>query len=187
MAGTKLPSKNYFLATVHRPGNTDDPEKLRRIFNVLAELSWEAPVLVPLHPRTRETLKELASELGPALSRLQIIEPVGYFDMLWLEKHARAILTDSGGIQKEAYWLGVPCITLRDETEWHETVAAGANILAGTNPELILQAAKTPPVAVWQTQAFGDGHAAQRIISILLGTGPCGTRLTRGEASIHES
>ena len=112
--------QQYYLATVHRPANTDQPEPLRAIFEAFAAL--DKPVIVPAHPRLRKAQERYG--LVPA-SNVRVIPPVGYLDMLALTAHARAVLTDSGGLQKEAYVLGVPCITMRDETEWIETVAVG--------------------------------------------------------------
>jgi len=125
----------YLLATVHRAENTDDPERLA---GILAAFGQVRETLVwPVHPRTRLKLQELNWQ--PA-GHVKLIEPLGYLNMAQLEKHARIILTDSGGIQKEACWLGVPCITLRDETEWVETVQSGWNILAGSEKKAILDA-----------------------------------------------
>lgn len=125
----------YYLATVHRAENTDDPARLARVLAALGAL--DRPVIFPVHPRTRLAIKAAGLELPPAV---RPIDPVGYLDMARLERGARAILTDSGGVQKEAYWLGVPCVTLREETEWVETVAAGWNVLAGTDTARIVAA-----------------------------------------------
>ncbi len=157
-----VPPGGYLLLTVHRAGNTDDPERLGRIvaaLNALAE-----PVLFPCHPRTRKALARFGLTLGAHVRRMQ---PASYLQMIALERNARLVLTDSGGVQKEAYWLGVPCLTLREETEWVETVAAGWNRLVGADPAAIAAAvadfrpAGTPP------PHFGDGHAAERIAAIL--------------------
>ena len=152
----------YALATVHRAANTDDPKRLRAILDGLGALS--EPVVLPLHPRTRSVV---AAEGIRVADGVRIIDPVGYHDMLALEQGARVILTDSGGVQKEAYFLRVPCVTLRDETEWPETLAGGWNELAGADPARILAAAQrarpsTPPKAV-----FGDGHAAEKMVAAL--------------------
>jgi UDP-N-acetylglucosamine 2-epimerase len=121
-------------------------------------------VLFPVHPRTRKAIETLNHLPAP---HVRLIDPVGYLDMVMLERSARVILTDSGGVQKEAYWLGVPCVTLRDETEWVETVEAGWNILAGTDIERILEAVRsiTPPCA--RHVLYGDGEAAQRCVALL--------------------
>jgi UDP-GlcNAc3NAcA epimerase len=122
-----LAPRSYVLATVHRAENTDDEARLRAIFRGLGQASRRCPVVLPLHPRTRRALKRLGIR-GP--DSLRVIEPVGFLDMMMLEKNARLIATDSGGVQKEAYFHRVPCVTLREETEWVELVAAGANRLA---------------------------------------------------------
>lgn len=114
----------YVLATVHRAENTDDPKRMKRVVELLNRVSEMIPVVLPLHPRTRKRLSELQLETS---ERVQLINPVSYCQMLLLEENARFIMTDSGGIQKEAFWLDVPCFTLRTETEWVETVAAGKN------------------------------------------------------------
>ena len=113
----------YYLVTLHRAENTDDPKRLKSILKALNEIGKDDPVVLPLHPRTKKMMK--IYNLSPDIHRIKPIDPVSYLNMLTLEKHARAILTDSGGVQKEAYWLKVPCLTLRDETEWVETVKNG--------------------------------------------------------------
>jgi UDP-GlcNAc3NAcA epimerase len=157
---------------MHRAANTDDPEQLRNICTALDELAKELPVVVSIHPRTRNALMKLEAQSGVAVSRLRLFDPLGYFDMLSLMRHARAILTDSGGVQKEAYWLGVPCITLRDETEWTETVAVGANTLAGADPARIIRAASEQESSAQRPASarpavYGDGHAAERILRVV--------------------
>lgn len=128
----------YYLATVHRAHNTDDPARLRDIFEGLGQL--EAPVLLPLHPRTRARLGSLCLP-----SNVELREPASYLAMLTLTRHARGVLTDSGGLQKEAYWLETPCVTLREETEWVETLHHGWNRLAGADAAALVAAATTPP------------------------------------------
>ncbi len=155
----------YYLATVHRAENADDPENLRRIFGAFGQL--DLPVVVPLHPRTAKRVAEDA--LRPARN-VWVIEPQGYLDMLVLQGCAACILTDSGGMQKEAYYLGVPCVTMRKETEWVETIAAGWNTLAGTDPARIVVAARsriTPDAP--KPDLYGNGRAAERIVEILSG------------------
>jgi UDP-GlcNAc3NAcA epimerase len=158
-----LTAKGYLLATVHRAENTDDPARLRGIlaaFEALAE-----PLVFPAHPRTRKLLAGMGYA-PPAHVRL--IDPVGYPDMVALEEGARIILTDSGGIQKEAYWLGVPCVTLRDETEWVETVAAGWNTLAGADAGRIVAAARALAAPAERPPLYGgDGRAGQRVAQII--------------------
>jgi UDP-N-acetylglucosamine 2-epimerase len=159
-----LPGK-YLLATLHRPYNTDDPEKLAAILKAFRECG--ETVIFPVHPRTRSRIAEFnllnsASETG----KLKLIEPVSYLDMLILENHARLILTDSGGIQKEAYFFGVPCLTLRPETEWVETIEAGWNLLVKTTPDCILAGLQHHfPLGRQRPEIFGDGHSAERIVA----------------------
>jgi UDP-N-acetylglucosamine 2-epimerase len=133
----KLRPKEYLLATVHRAENTDQPENLNNIVNAFVELTKSGQTVVfPVHPRTRNRLDTFGMNDH---SNLLMIDPISYLDMLILEKHARVILTDSGGVQKEAYWLQVPCVTLRNETEWVETVERGWNVLVGTDTEKIFR------------------------------------------------
>jgi UDP-GlcNAc3NAcA epimerase len=153
----------YSLLTLHRAENTDDPNRLRSIISALHELGQ--PVIFPLHPRTRAKLKEHGIDIGGRL--LRMIEPVGYFDMLALELNASRIFTDSGGVQKEAYMAKVPCITLRDETEWVETVDAKWNILVGADPEAIKAAFDLHWLGTGYPALFGDGNAAQKIVRII--------------------
>lgn len=162
-----LKPKTYALATVHRAGNTDDPARLRAIMDALARL--RLPVVFPVHPRTRKIIENLGIMLS---DNVHAIEPVGYLDMLMLEANADAILTDSGGVQKEAYWLGVRCITLRDETEWVETVAAGWNRLVGADPLAIIDAVNTWQPNTERKRIYGDGSAAQKICQFLTGSPP---------------
>ncbi len=166
-AGGRNPQ--YYLATLHRAENTDDPQKLKSIFKALHEIGKEIPVILPLHPRTRKMLS--LHHLSKETRKVRIIQPVSYLNMLMLEKNARAILTDSGGVQKEAYWLGVPCITLREETEWIETVKSGWNILAGAETERIIKGVQqTMKKTLLQRKqnAFGDGKASEKIVDFLI-------------------
>jgi UDP-GlcNAc3NAcA epimerase len=158
----RLGKGQYALVTVHRAGNTDDRRRLDHITKALDKVAEQ--VVFPVHPRTRTALNQLAWEPP---SHVQLIEPVSYFDMLTLEANARLIATDSGGVQREAYYLGIPCLTLRDETEWVATVAAGWNRLVGIREEIILNAWRefAPPVS--RPQIYGDGHAAERLAEIL--------------------
>jgi UDP-GlcNAc3NAcA epimerase len=166
----------YGVVTIHRANNTDEPERLAALtqtLNLVAERGL--PLVFPMHPRTAARLRERAAwSPGPLV---RIIEPLGYLDMLALVAGASIVLTDSGGLQKEAFFLGRPCVTLRDETEWAETVQWGGNILTGAKPEAILAA-----IQRWESRraegpldfsvairaAFGDGHAAERIVTALL-------------------
>lgn len=155
-----IPEK-YYLATVHRAENTDYPEILTRILMAFSRANL--PVVFPIHPRTR---KMISGSLKVP-SHVRLIDPVGYLEMLNLTKNATKVLTDSGGLQKEAYFLGVPCITLRNETEWTETQNNQWNILAGTDPEKIIHGLNVSPPSEPDRNEFGDGHAAEKIIRCL--------------------
>ena len=162
-----LAPKKYLLATVHRPYNTDLPKNLRNILEAFRAAG--ETVVFPAHPRTRAKIEEFGTKyVQTAASNLILIPPVGYLDMLVLAQNARMILTDSGGLQKEAYFYKVPCLTLRPETEWVETVAAGWNRLVGAEKEGIIEAIHSfkPPAGEPQ-QLFGDGRAAERIAEVL--------------------
>jgi UDP-GlcNAc3NAcA epimerase len=156
----------YLLLTIHRAENVDDE---RRLAAVLALLDLDRPVIFPVHPRTREALSRAGVEL-PA--NVRPIEPVGYLAMIALERHAAAIATDSGGVQKEAYLAGVPCATLRDETEWVETVAAGWNRVVGLAPgalRAVIDDTAFMDRSRQRPELFGDGMAAARIVTALEG------------------
>ena len=157
-----LAAKKYLLVTVHRAENTDNHERLENILAALNALS--ETVVFPVHPRTRLVIEKLDYALQ---DHVLLSEPVSYLDMVQLEKSARMILTDSGGIQKEAYWLSVPCITLREETEWTETVDAGWNRLVGADTELIKSAVQDWIPTGKRPNIYGDGHAAENICRIL--------------------
>ncbi|MBI3029547.1 MAG: UDP-N-acetylglucosamine 2-epimerase (non-hydrolyzing) [Candidatus Rokubacteria bacterium] len=172
-----LEPRRYGVVTIHRAENTDDEKRLRKVLSALNEIAATAARLVfPLHPRTAKVLQSRFPAWSPH-PRLQLIPPAGYLDTLSLVGHARMLLTDSGGLQKEAFFLGCPCITLREETEWVETLQGGGNILAGIEPEAIRAA-----VSAWEARApagqadfsaaaaaaFGDGHAADRIRDAVL-------------------
>jgi UDP-N-acetylglucosamine 2-epimerase len=155
-----LSPKEYYLATVHRAENTDDPKRLKSIMDALYDIE---KVVFPCHPRTEKLLRErnLWSTLN---EKVKVIKPVGYLDMLLLENNAQKILTDSGGVQKEGYMLKVPCITMRDETEWVETVEDGWNVLAGANKEAIVEMALEFEPASEQREMFGKGDASIKIV-----------------------
>ena len=161
----KLKPKCYALATVHRAENTDAPDRFRNIIEALDLISKETRVIFPVHPRTKKYLRN--SELKPQDLKFTIIDPVPYLDMLLLEKHARVILTDSGGVQKEACWFKVPCVTLRDETEWIETVTSGWNTVVGTNPDLIKKAVEEAHSERDIRNFYGDGNASTSIANII--------------------
>lgn len=163
----ELDPRKYLLITLHRAENTDDPQRLKSIVSAFNELSVSA--VLPMHPRTRNRLKQM--ELSIRNPLVKVIEPVGYLDMLQLEANAMKILTDSGGVQKEAFFLQVPVITLRDETEWVETVEQGANCLTGANKAAILEAVERFEVDYTRVSSvFGDGRAAERIVDHLMRT-----------------
>jgi UDP-GlcNAc3NAcA epimerase len=162
-----LQPQGYALCTLHRQENTDDPERLSSILAALRAIARELPVVLPLHPRTRSKLAE--QNATAALAGLRVAEPIPYLEMQRLQMSARVILTDSGGMQKEAYFHEVPCITLRDETEWAETVERGWNQLAGAEVERILPAFRDRPRgrAVSNCPLYGDGAAAHKILDAL--------------------
>ena len=165
-----LSPKGYVLATIHRAENTDHPERLNNIIAALVELSKELPVVLPLHPRTRKILESADSQFKIQNSKsFIIIDPVGYLDMVQLEKYAALIATDSGGVQKEAFFYQVPCVTLRDETEWVELVEAGWNRLAppASTGEILAALRAQLGAKGEQIQPYGDGAAALKIVSAL--------------------
>jgi UDP-N-acetylglucosamine 2-epimerase len=153
---------NYLLATLHRAENTDNPVILEQILAAFGKTGQE--IVLPVHPRTRNILRTSFS----IPSNIHMIEPVGYLQMMKLTLDAGKVLTDSGGLQKEAYFLGKQCITLRMETEWTETLHDGWNILAGSDPEKIRLAVESPLPATPRRQDFGDGNSAATILEILL-------------------
>jgi UDP-GlcNAc3NAcA epimerase len=164
----KLEPKFYALATVHRAENTDDHQRLMSIFNALTQIAHdELPVIIPLHPRTKQCLKN--SKFRIKNSKFRIIDPVPYLDMLLLEKNSKVILTDSGGLQKEAYWLNIPCVTLRNETEWVELVDHGVNTVAGSDRETIYQAYRKMTAKKFDSilELYGNGEAGTKIVEIL--------------------
>lgn len=166
----ELQDLNYFLITLHRAENVDDKDRLKKIltaFNRLSE-TYELPLLFPIHPRTRKMIDRFG--LKSKLDCIDIIEPVGYLDFLTLEKNARLILTDSGGLQEEACILNVPCVTLRDNTERPETVEIGKNIVAGCHSEGILNCVnKMLSTELEDLNPFGDGKTTERIMGIIEG------------------
>lgn len=155
----------YVLSTIHRAENTDVPERLAAIVGGLALVAQDLPVILPLHPRTRK----LAAEQGLDFGDIRVTDPVGYLDMVRLEQAAAVIATDSGGVQKEAYFYGVPCVTMRDETEWTELVESGWNRLVTPTS---VQTVQSEVLAARGRQGdagqlYGDGNAADRILDIL--------------------
>lgn len=160
-SGRSLRPGEYYLATVHRAENADHKERLVAILQGLTSIKGK--VIFPVHPRTVKKIAEFG--LGEYLlsTNLEAIEPVGYLEMIWLIKNARKVLTDSGGVQKEAFLLNVPCITLRDETEWVETVERGCNVLAGCDRRRIVKAMEAVSVCDWSGSPYGRGDAARLI------------------------
>jgi UDP-N-acetylglucosamine 2-epimerase (non-hydrolysing)/UDP-GlcNAc3NAcA epimerase len=163
----------YLLVTAHRAGNVDDPERLRLLVELIEALPGIR--IFPLHPRTRARLEsaDLLERLRGAPG-LQLVPPLGYLDFLTLARHARAIYTDSGGVQKEAYLLGTPCVTLRDTTEWVETVEQGWNVLVDLDPDAALAALERKPPPGEPPELYGGGHAAERICDVLATYTPAG-------------
>ncbi|HEY4977932.1 MAG TPA: UDP-N-acetylglucosamine 2-epimerase (non-hydrolyzing) [Candidatus Acidoferrum sp.] len=158
-----LESKGYYLLTLHRAENTNNRQRLASILRGVKLL--DLPVLFPVHPRTKQVLAAAGLSLN---GKIRPIPPLGFLEMLAMEKHARKILTDSGGVQKEAFYLGVPCVTLRDQTEWPETVGCGANRIAGTEPELIRQAVMENHARDWSAfTPYGNGSSAEKIVDQL--------------------
>jgi UDP-GlcNAc3NAcA epimerase len=154
----------FILATVHRPNNTDDADRLARIVEAFGRAAL--PVVWPVHPRTRGRLAAFGIRTSASL---RLIEPVGYLDMVKLERHARVIATDSGGVQKEAFFHRVPCLTIRKETEWVELVELGVNVLVGDDWERLglLLSSQLPSFASEDVRPYGDGNAAERVLSTL--------------------
>ena len=169
-----LADRPFILATIHRDSNTDHPERLNAIFDALIQLSKETQVVLPLHPRTAKLLKtNLDSEKQTQIFNspsISLIPPVSFLEMIALERHAQLVMTDSGGVQKEAYFFQKPCIILRPETEWVEIVETGNAILADADKRRILEAwehfKSNPPTAF--PEIFGDGHAAEFMLEQML-------------------
>ena len=159
-----LKDQGYYLLTLHRAENTKSPERLRQILE--AGQMLDMPVLFPIHPRTQKVLANAGISVN---GNVRPTGPLGYLDMISLEKHARKMLTDSGGVQKEAFYFNIPCVTLREKTEWPETVELGANQVVGTDPRRIHEAILTPANPVQAGAApYGNGKASQKIVSTLL-------------------
>jgi len=144
-----------------------DPNRLEQILEGLSRV--DEPVVFAVHPRTRKTLDDAGLE---APANVRLLRPLGYLDFTALASQARVIATDSGGLQKEAYWHGVPCVTLRDTTEWTETVRADANILVGDDPDAIAEAVTSARMPEERPQLYGDGHASERIAEVLVRLSP---------------
>ena len=164
--GTRLglTPKEYILATVHRPANVDDRTVLESILRAFRECG--ETVVFPAHPRTRKRMQEFGLDAGLPAS-LRVIDPVDYLDFLALLIRSKKVATDSGGVQKEAYFFGIPCITLRDETEWIETMEDGWNAVVGTGTQEVVHAIQHFNPEGTKSKSFGDGHAAERIADLL--------------------
>ncbi len=158
---------NYILCTIHRAENTDDEVRLRSIFEALNEIAQNIQVILPLHPRTKKKIENLKLNI----ENLTIIDPVGYLEMVWLIDNCSLVVTDSGGLQKEAFFFGKSCITLRDETEWVELVVGGFNVLAGADKGRIIESYKNHSTFNNQNSSldlYGSGNASEKIIGMLL-------------------
>jgi UDP-N-acetylglucosamine 2-epimerase (non-hydrolysing)/UDP-GlcNAc3NAcA epimerase len=158
----RLEPSSYQLLTVHRAENVEQLDRLKSILEGVSKS--DMPVVFPAHPRTRAVVRSSGVRLG---GNVRIIDPVGYLEMLVLEENAQAIVTDSGGVQKEAYFAGRPCITVRETTEWTETVDAGWNLLVGTDPQAIAKAMREFRPTRERPRVFGDGHAAERVVQAI--------------------
>jgi len=161
-----LMPKDYVLVTCHREENTNDPERLAGIVAALAEISSKKRVIFPLHPRTKKFLE--AAGLMHELNTVSLIDPLSYLDLMALAQSASCILTDSGGLQKEAYFYRIPCLTMRDETEWVETVELGWNQLVGANPATMIQAFNNLDLGIENQSPYGDGQASKKILQKLM-------------------
>jgi UDP-GlcNAc3NAcA epimerase len=164
-----LANRSYCLATCHRAENTDDPQKLRNILIAFSIISKDTPIVLPLHPRTKKLIIE--NDISHLLDSIITTPPLSFLDMIALEQGATMIFTDSGGVQKEAFFYNIPCITLRDETEWVETVSLGWNQLVGTNTEAIVAASQKINMgasAVAKIHPYGAGNASQKICQYFL-------------------
>jgi UDP-N-acetylglucosamine 2-epimerase len=171
-----LAPKTYAVLTIHRPENVDNPQNLRNIATALVQLK-NLPVIFPVHPRTQKQLQKIkVYRKLQENQHIKLIEPVGYHEMLWLIQNAKVVLTDSGGVQKEAFWSRTPCITLRESTEWIETVNLKANFLTGADTKKILKAVNRVvekeetlrKIFEKISNPFGDGKASQKILETIL-------------------
>ncbi len=158
--------RSYVVATIHRQANVEQP-RLGRIVDGLNQL--DELVVFPVHPRTRSRLEQEQLTLG---GHVRLIEPLSYLELASLASQARVIVTDSGGLQKEAYWYGVPCVTVRPSTEWVDTVALGANVLVDDDPSALAEAVASAAMPAGRPVLYGDGHASERIAQVLVATIP---------------
>ena len=185
----KLGKKNYVLTTIHRAENTDSPEKLRAILLGLSSVAMRLPVIFPVHPRTRNAIFRNVDMIEVAKG-IRFIEPLGYLDMIMLERDARLIATDSGGIQREAFFFSVPCVLLRAETEWQELLGMAWNRLASPeSPDVvsstIIDGLDKEPKGT--PNLYGDGHASEKIAQTLLGWDPVTSRHSRSPRLISQA
>lgn len=166
-----VPPQGYALVTIHRASNTDHPETLRDILSALGEIQRCIPLVFPIHPRTRKALTAFGLQgQAAAMSNLTLTDPVGYFDSIKLQKEARLVITDSAGLQEETTALGIPCLTVRENTERPETVSVGTSTLVGTRPDAIVREATRVLDGAYKQgriPALWDGHAAERIVEVL--------------------
>jgi UDP-GlcNAc3NAcA epimerase len=161
-------NNRFILCTLHRAENTNDKEKLKNILEALNEISFDLQVVLPLHPRTFKIIQNLKLNIN----NITIIDPLGYLEMIWMIDHCNLVITDSGGLQKEAYFFDKRCITLRDDTEWTELVEMGVNTLAGANRKKILQAYSdniTLNVGHIALEIYGNGNASIKVVNELMG------------------
>jgi UDP-GlcNAc3NAcA epimerase len=159
--------KDFVLCTVHRQENTDDEQKLTHIFEALGDIASQLPIVLPLHPRTVKKLKGFGIEVPP---NIIVLEPVGYFEMIWMLSHCKMVITDSGGLQKEAFFFKKPCMTLREETEWTELVTNGVNFITGSDKALISKTFKkiSESTINFEMNLYGDGSSGNAIVAELL-------------------
>jgi len=165
---TVTEDSHFILCTIHRAENTDDPQRLKNIVDALNEIAKETQIILPLHPRTKKKI----AELSLSLDTVTVIDPVGYLNMVWLIDNCQLVMTDSGGLQKEAFFFEKPCITLRDETEWIELVEHRFNTLASADKEKILTAYNNtrnqkPETRNYTLNLYGGGKASHNIIKYL--------------------
>jgi len=161
----EVPEANFIVATLHRAENTDDPTRLKSIIDALNYIHQHIrPVVLPLHPRTQKVVKSLGLQLN-----MLVLDPVGYLEMIWLLKHCDAVISDSGGVQKEAFFFKKPCITMRDQTEWVELIEHGVNVLAGADTQKIIFCTESMLNKVVEdpTNLYGGGNASQNIVQVL--------------------
>jgi len=157
---------SFVLSTIHRAENTDDESRLREIVAAFEEIALEIKVIIPLHPRTRKIMNSLGIQLS---NNIEVIDPVGYLNMVWLIDNCELVMTDSGGLQKEAFFFSKPCITLRDETEWVELVEHKFNVLAGTNKNQILSNYRHFDFSTdFEMNLYGSGQAAKKIVTSII-------------------